>query len=40
MLDHTSADVAATLHGYVVDRKVSNTRTVDPADPTLLEPVG
>ena len=40
MLDHTSADVAATLHGYVVDRKVSNTRTVDPTDPTLLAPVG
>ncbi|MCK2031436.1 MULTISPECIES: SOS response-associated peptidase [Microbacterium] len=39
MLDHTSADVAATLRGHVVDRKVSNTRTVDPSDPTLLDPV-
>ncbi|MGK3949923.1 hypothetical protein [Microbacterium sp. K2] len=39
MLEHTSSDVASTIREYIVDRKVSNSRTVDPADPTLLEPV-
>ncbi|MEX0158615.1 MULTISPECIES: hypothetical protein [unclassified Microbacterium] len=39
MLDHTSSDIASTIREHIVDRKVSNSRTVDPTDPTLLEPV-
>ncbi|WP_083990634.1 SOS response-associated peptidase [Microbacterium arborescens] len=39
MLEHTSGRVASTIREHVVDRKVSNSRTVDPADPTLLDPV-
>lgn len=40
MLDHTSADVAAAaIHEHVVDRRVNNSRTVDPTDPTILEPI-
>jgi hypothetical protein len=39
MLEHTSSDVASTIREHIVDRKVSNSRTVDPTDPTLLEPV-
>ncbi len=38
MLDHTSADVASTIHEYVVDRKVNNSRAADPTDPSLIEP--
>jgi hypothetical protein len=40
MLEHSSSDVAATIREHIVDRKVGNSRTVDPADPTLLDPVG
>ncbi|MFS0913072.1 SOS response-associated peptidase [Microbacterium sp. 179-I 3D2 NHS] len=39
MLDHTSADVAATIRERLVDRKVNNSRAVDPADETLIEAV-
>lgn len=39
MLEHTSSAVASTIREHIVDRKVSNSRTVDPTDPTLLEPV-
>ena len=39
MLEHTSGDVASTIREHVVDRKVSNSRTVDSTDPSLLEPV-
>jgi putative SOS response-associated peptidase YedK len=38
MLDAVSAEVAATITQYVVDRRVNSSRTVDPADPTLIEP--
>lgn len=38
MLGHTSADVAATIREYVVDRKVNNSRTADATDPSLIEP--
>ncbi|AVL98199.1 hypothetical protein C6C15_14430 [Microbacterium sp. str. 'China'] len=38
-LEHTSRDVASTIREHIVDRKVSSSRTVDPTDPTLLEPV-
>lgn len=37
MLDHTSADVASTIHEHVVDRKVNNSRTADATDPNLIE---
>ncbi len=39
MLEHTSSNVASRIREHIVDRKVSNSRTVDPTDPTLLEPV-
>lgn len=39
MLEHTSSDVAATIREHIVDRKVSNSRTVDPSDPTLIDAV-
>lgn len=35
----TSDRVAATVREHIVDRKVNNSRTVDPTDPTLIEPV-
>jgi len=35
----SSDQVAGTIREYIVDRKVNNTRTVDPTDPTLIEPV-
>lgn len=38
MLDHTSADVATTITGHIVDRKVNNSRTADAADASLIEP--
>lgn len=31
--------VAGTITSYDVDRKVNNTRTADPTDPTLIEPI-
>lgn len=34
-----SDDVAGTLLSYEVDRKVNNSRTVDPGDASLIEPV-
>jgi putative SOS response-associated peptidase YedK len=39
MLDHSSREVASTLTTYTVDRKVNSTRTADPRDPTLVQPV-
>ena len=38
ILDGASADVAASIREHVVDRKVNNSRTVDPTDPTVLAP--
>lgn len=40
MLEYSSGEVASTIRDHIADRKVSNSRTVDPANPTLLEPVG
>ncbi|MGX1932025.1 SOS response-associated peptidase [Microbacterium resistens] len=37
-LDASSAAVASSIRQYVVDRKVNNSRTVDPTDPTVIEP--
>lgn len=31
--------LAATITAYEVDRRVNNSRTVDPADPTLIQPL-
>lgn len=39
MLDHTSADVAATIREHVVDRRVNNARSADPGDASLIAPV-
>jgi putative SOS response-associated peptidase YedK len=39
LLVHESDAVASTITSYEVDRKVNNTRTVDPSDPTLIEPL-
>ncbi|QEO10664.1 SOS response-associated peptidase [Protaetiibacter larvae] len=39
LLDAASAEVAATLTGYEVDRRVNNSRAVDPRDPALIEPL-
>lgn len=39
MLDAVSAEVASTLTSYEVDRRVNNSRTVDPSDPGLIEPL-
>jgi len=39
LLDAVSSEVASTLTGYEVDRRVNNSRTVDPADPGLIEPL-
>lgn len=39
VLEHTSADVAATILEHIVDRKVNNSRTADSADVSLIEPV-
>lgn len=38
LLDGASADIAATITQYVVDRKVNNSRTVDTTDPTVIAP--
>ena len=35
-----SERVAASISNYEVDRRVNNSRAVDPADPTLIEPLG
>ncbi|MHA7986413.1 SOS response-associated peptidase [Rathayibacter sp. CAU 1779] len=34
-----SEKVAGTITGYEVDPRVNNSRTVDPADPSLIEPL-
>jgi putative SOS response-associated peptidase YedK len=39
MLTEVSSEVAATITSYEVDRRVNNSRTIDPHDPTLIEPV-
>jgi len=39
LLDAVSAEVAATLTGHEVDRRLNNARTVDPGDASLLEPL-
>jgi hypothetical protein len=38
-LDHTSSAIASTMRTYEVDRRVNNSRTVDPSDSSLIEPV-
>jgi hypothetical protein len=38
MLESVSTDVASTVTAYEVDRRVNNSRTIDPVDPTLIEP--
>lgn len=38
MIDDSSLAVAATLRTHPVDRRVNSTRTVDPSDPTLINP--
>jgi len=40
ILDGASADVATSIREHVVDRKVNNSRTVDPTDPTIIAAVG
>ena len=37
-LDRVSTEVASTITTYEVDRRVNNSRTVDPQDATLIEP--
>lgn len=39
MLGAVSAEVAASLTSHEVDRRVNNSRTVDPADPGLIAPL-
>ncbi len=39
LLRHVSGEVAATITTYEVDRRVNNSRTIDPADPSLIEPL-
>ena len=39
MLEHVSGEVASTITTYEVDRRVNNSRTIDPGDPTLIDPV-
>jgi hypothetical protein len=36
MREHALSDLASTIREHVVDCKVSNSRTVDSTDPTLL----
>jgi putative SOS response-associated peptidase YedK len=38
MLDSASTEVASSITTYEVDRRVNNSRTVDPQDPTLIAP--
>ena len=37
-LDRVSTEVASTITAYEVDRRVNNSRTVDPQDASLIEP--
>lgn len=39
MLDYTSKEIAKDITSYPVDRKVNSVRKVDPADPTLIDPI-
>lgn len=39
MLDRSSATVAAILRSHTVDRRVNSVRTVDPQDPSIIEPI-
>ena len=39
LLDVVSDQVASTITTYEVDRRVNNTRTIDPADASLIAPV-
>ncbi|PWC05536.1 SOS response-associated peptidase [Agromyces badenianii] len=39
LLTSESERVASTISHYEVDRRVNNSRAVDPADPTLIEPI-
>ncbi len=39
LLDAESTRIAARITSYEVDRRVNNSRTVDPDDPSLIEPL-
>jgi len=39
LLAAESEKVASTISTYEVDRRVNNSRTVDPTDATLIEPL-
>ncbi|MCS0500333.1 SOS response-associated peptidase [Protaetiibacter mangrovi] len=39
LLEAVSAEMAATISSYEVDRRVNNSRAVDPADPQLIAPL-
>ena len=39
LLTAESEKVASTISNYEVDRRVNNSRTVDPTDATLIEPL-
>ncbi|CAN5544203.1 SOS response-associated peptidase [soil metagenome] len=39
MLESVSSGVAATITSYPVDRRVNNSRVIDPADPSLIDPL-
>jgi hypothetical protein len=39
LLTAESEKVASTISNYEVDRRVNNSRTVDPTDPALIEPL-
>jgi putative SOS response-associated peptidase YedK len=39
LLEVISDRVASTITTYEVDRRVNNTRAVDPSDPTLIDPI-
>jgi hypothetical protein len=39
MLETVSDEVAGTITTHEVDRRVNNSRTVDPQDATLIEPL-
>jgi putative SOS response-associated peptidase YedK len=39
LLNAESEKVAATITNHEVDRRVNNSRTVDPEDPALIEPL-
>ena len=40
LLQRVSGDVAATITSYEVDRRVNNSRAIDPRDASLIEPEG